>query len=266
MDVDDWGVLYGLALGDGHISSRERWKKDKHGFPRYRYEAVELVIGHGPKQHEYIQHKANLIARVLGGSPPRVSEVTSNNKLVGKTYPGFRLAKTSPVFREMHGIIYTKQSGVWVKRFTPQLLDRLTAHSLGLWFMDDGSMRGNKNKNGEVTSLFAEITTQIAQREEAELVADWFARRWGIATELRTNKAKFDIGFGTQACVDLDAVIAPFVIPCMSYKLKWRRELVLRHSIRHPHHHVILPSSGDDVAPVEKPKAVRPIQLSLGLD
>ena len=49
MNIKDRAILYGLAIGDGHISYRTRLKDGK-----YKYEQAELIVGHGEQQKGYI--------------------------------------------------------------------------------------------------------------------------------------------------------------------------------------------------------------------
>ena len=164
MNKKDRAILYGLAIGDGHISYRTRYKDGK-----YKYEQAELIIGHSPRQEGYINHKADLLHSTLGGKRPKVSHTQHTLKTTGKTYPSRRIAKTHKYFRQMHKVLYSNNNK---KRITGQVLSYLDDHSLALWFMDDGSINHNKNKQGEVTSLNFSICTQVDE-EQADMDRDW---------------------------------------------------------------------------------------------
>ena len=156
MNRQDRATLYGLAIGDGHISYRTRLKDGK-----YRYEQAELIIGHGLQQTEYIEYKAELLHKIFGGNKPKVSTVFYVVK--DKKYEGRRVSKTNPYFRLMHGELYKEDKK---KKITRKVLDYMNEQSLALWFMDDGSISSNKNNKGDITSLSLRICTQFSEEEE----------------------------------------------------------------------------------------------------
>lgn len=225
MNKKDRAILYGLAIGDGHISYRTRYKNGK-----YRYEQADLIIGHGPKQKEYIEYKADLILSIFGGKRPKVSKTkhTLNN---GKTYTGWRIAKTNRYFRQMHGVLYRQDRS---KRITGQVLSYCDDKSLALWYMDDGSINQNKNKSGEITSLSFRICTQFTDEDEAKFVIEWLKDTFGIPAKYYLAKGKYDIGGGTQATLNLVSVIKDHVHKSMLYKIQPAFDFVFRKSAKHP--------------------------------
>jgi len=237
-------ILYGLALGDGHISYRTRYKDGK-----YRYEQAELIIGHGPKQKEYIEYKADLILNIFGGKRPKVSETKHTLKATGKTYKGFRIAKTNPYFRQMHKKLYRENK---TKSITGEVLSFCNAQTLALWYMDDGSILANKNKKGEVTSLNFRICTQFVDEDEAKEVVSWLNKTFGIKAKHFKSKGKFDIGGATEATLFLVSVVQDFIHPSMAYKILPAMRFVFRKSARHPNFRV----DDDIVQSLGKPEEV----------
>lgn len=234
MEKNQRAILYGLAIGDGHISYRKRLKDGK-----YPYEHAELIIGHGEKQKEYLEYKAQLLHSIFGGNKPKVAEVSHTLKATGKTYKGFRLAKTNPYFRQMHRVLYRENK---TKQITGQVLSYCDEVSLALWFMDDGSITANHNKSGEVTSLNFRICTQFLDKEEAGFVVDWLKNRFGIEAKTFLSKGKWDIGGATQATLTLVSVTQNHIHPSMLYKTLPAMKFVFRKSARHPNFTV-----GDDI-------------------
>ena len=219
-------ILYGLAIGDGHVKYRKRMKDGK-----YPYVEGTLVLGHSTKQREYLEHKTNLINSALGGKKLKIQQSFHTLKATGKTYEGCRAEKTNPYFRQMHKVLYSKDRK---KRITGQVLSYLDAHSLALWFMDDGSMMANKNKAGEVTSLSFRICTQVC-KEEAEWIVEWLNEKFGIpAKAFVTKSGTYDIGGATQASLSLVHLIEEYVIPSMYYKISPAMKFVFRKSAKHP--------------------------------
>jgi len=244
MDNKTRAILYGLAIGDGHISYRKRFKDGK-----YPYEHAELIIGHSPKQKDYIEHKADLIHKAFGGKRPKVSKTKHTLKATGKTYPSFRLVKTNPYFRQMHRVLYRENK---TKKITGQVLSYCNAHSLALWFMDDGSMISNQNKNGETTSLSFRICTQFIDEDEAKFVVEWLKSTFGIEAKYFLSKGKYDIGGATQASLSLVSAIQDYILPSMFYKIAPAMKFVFRKSAKHPNFRV----DDDIVQSLGKPKEV----------
>jgi len=225
MNKKDRAILYGLAIGDGHISYRTRLKDGK-----YRYEQAEPIVGHGPKQKDSIEYKADLILSIFGGKRPKVAK-TSHTLKNGKTYQGFRIAKTSKYFRQMHRVLYGESRS---KTLTGQVLSYWDEVSLALWYMDDGSILSNKNKNGEITSLSFRICTQFVDEDEAKFVVEWFKEKFGIEAKYFTSKGKYDIGGATQATLTLVSVVKNHIHKSMLYKIQPAFDFVFRKSAKHP--------------------------------
>lgn len=217
-------ILYGLAIGDGHISYRKRFRD---GSP---YVSAELIVGHSPRQEGYINHKADLIHQILGGKRPKVSQTKHTLKATGKTYPSRRIAKTHKYFRQMHRVLYSENNK---KRITGQVLSYLNDHSLALWFMDDGHINSNKNKQGKVSSLNFSICTQVCE-EQADWIVDWLKNKFGIEAKKYKTKGGYDIGGGTQATLSLVNVIQDYVTPDLMYKLVPAMKFVFCKSAKHP--------------------------------
>jgi hypothetical protein len=226
MDSKQRAILYGLAIGDGHISYRTRLKDNK-----YAYEQAELIVGHGEKQKLYLEYKASLLHSIFGGKMPTVSQTSHTLKATGKTYVGYRIAKTNPYFRQMHRVLYNQDKR---KRITGQVLSYCNEQSLALWYMDDGSIHPNRNKNGEVTSLSFRLCTQFVDKDEAMFVVEWLKDKYGIETKAFLAKGKWDISGATQATLTLVSVIQDYIHPSMLYKILPAMKFVFRKSAKHP--------------------------------
>jgi hypothetical protein len=224
MNKKDRAVLYGLAVGDGHISYRKRLKDGK-----YPYTSASIVLGHSPKQEDYLTHKVELLHSILGGKKPSVQK-TNHTLSNGETYPGRRVEKGNTYFKQMHRVLYPTDNK---KCITGQVLSYMDAHSLALWYMDDGSILQNKNKQGEVTSLSFRICTQVSE-EEAGWIVDWLKNQFGVEAKSFVSKGKYDIGGATQATLALVNTIADYVVPCMLYKVSPAFKFVFRKSAKHP--------------------------------
>jgi hypothetical protein len=244
MNKEQRAILYGLAIGDGHISYRKRLKSGK-----YPYESAELIIGHGPKQRDYLDYKSDLLHSIFGGNKPKISQVSHTLKSNGKTYTGYRVAKTNPYFRQMHRVLYREDRK---KQITGQVLSYCNAQTLALWFMDDGSMIANTNKAGVITSLSFRICTQLLDKDEADFVVEWLKSSFGVEAKVFNSKGKWDIGGATQATLTLTSVIQNFMHPTMLYKIQPAMKFVFCKSAKHPNFRV----DDDIVQSLGKPKVV----------
>lgn len=224
MNKIDRAILYGLAIGDGHISYRTRLKDDK-----YEYEQAELIIGHSIKQEEYIKYKAKLIHSIFGGKENKVSIVF--HTVNGNKYEGRRVSKTNKYFRLMHRVLYSQNNK---KLITSKVLSYLNEQSIALWFMDDGSISFNKNKQGEITSLSFSICTQVCE-EEAKLIVSWFKEKYDLDLKYFKSKNYYDIGGNTNTTVKFIDLIFDYLHTSMLYKIKPLAKFTIRKSAKHPY-------------------------------
>lgn len=222
MNKRDRGILYGLALGDGclHISKDQSPK------------TARLVIGHGPKQLEYLEEKKRLLHSTLGGKPPSLYTYRSKNKKTGKVYTNHQLYKNHKYFRQMHRVLYSTGK----KKITEKVLGYLTDYSLALLFMDDGSGKVLKNKVGIPTSATTRIATYCTE-EEALLWRKWFEDKYSISPKFDVDKRSLPLGyslrFNTTASKELVSIIAPYIVPCLKYKIQ-HIDKYMPKSARHP--------------------------------
>lgn len=95
-------------------------------------------------------------------------------------------------------------------------LRELDALGLAVWYMDDGSV----NKNS------ARIATSGFSVEENYLISDYFEGQWGIKAKVqfsvnhRTNHTYPYLEFNKQEAEELLSIVHPYIIPCMSRKVK----------------------------------------------
>ena len=226
MNKDDRAILYGMAIGDGSISNRLRFKDGK-----YPYVQATLSIAHGPKQREYLLHKKGLLESILGGKKLAVTKLT--HKLKDKKYNTFRWSKTNKYFRQMHRVLYSRDGKKYI---TDKVLSYLDEHSLALWFLDDGTIRHNKNRQGEITSLGFELCTQCSE-EEALKIVEWL-KSFSIDSRVYVMKGKYNVRGATQATLMLCSIIEPYVPSSMLYKISPSFRFVYRKSARHPNFNI----------------------------
>src|SRR5882672_9532299 len=183
MNRRDRGILYGMAIGDGCVICKKRLKDGK-----YPYIQSEIRIGHSIKQIEYIAHKAKLLHQIFGGNLPSITKFEHFLPSIGKSYQQCRIVKSNNYFRQMHSDIYPYGK----KEYTVSNLSKLTDEGIAIWYMDDGSIGRNYNKDNFVTSVSTRIHI-CCSYEEAILIQKFFKEQYGIDARVMKEKQFFSI-------------------------------------------------------------------------
>ena len=185
-------VLGGL-MGDGSISPKGDHSSGPGMKSRFRF-------GHGPKEDEYAQWKASLLA----GVPVSVSPHSKGGLMV-ETTP---LAELD-VLRDA---VYVGKK----KLFSWDYIKELTPFALAIWYMDDGSFAVRRNDGSAGRS---DICVQAMDGGTQSRLVQHLNDSFGLSCKLIDRAGKAVIIFdrdGTEALHDL---IASYVPPSMEYKL-----------------------------------------------
>ena len=207
MDKRKRGILYGCAIGDGGIYLDKSQSAD----------TARLIIGHGPKQLDYLEYKRKLLHSVLGGKEPSLYTYKSENKKTGKVYTNHQLYKNHKYFRQMHRVLYPE--GVF--RYSEQMLSYLTDHSLALWYMDDGSGTVCRNsKTGKPSGCMTRLSTYCSL-EEAQLLREWFKDKYNISAKFDIDRRndKYSLRFNTKDSREFVSVVSPYMFQPLKYKV-----------------------------------------------
>lgn len=200
------GILYGLALGDGGIYLDKSQAEN----------TARLIIGHGPKQFEYLQDKAKLLNSVIGGKFPSIYTYKSFNKKQQKEYTNHQLYLNHKYFRQMHRVLYPNGR----KEYTKKLLSYLTDYSLAIWYMDDGCGSIVKNKGKIISGCMTRLSTYCSE-EEALLLRDWFNNKYNIIPKFDIDKrnSKYSLRFNTKESKTFVSIVSPYIFQSMKYKI-----------------------------------------------
>jgi len=175
-------VILGSILGDGSLRIR---KGGNRGC---------LRVGHGPKQKEYNEYKATLFGRTVGRG------VTSNEFST----------LSSLEFREYMEI--SKSKGLL---HVPQkFVDRLTLRSLAIWYMDDGTYSGSHDQWGWGKPS---ISTKTLDADSLGRIAVKLVALGAGAASIKVGRG---LTWGGRNAWRFMTAIAPFIPPCMQYKIK----------------------------------------------
>jgi recombination protein RecA len=194
-----WEVILGGLMGDGALSST-----GSGCGARYRF-------GHGPKQVDYADWKASLLANLA------TSRSTRGDGAV--FYDFHPLAELAELRRAMY--VGGK------KILSEDYLKQLTPLSLAIWYMDDGCYteraKGLQDRTRDGSGRI-EICVEALEPTSRQRLRNHLSDTWGISARLRLAGAaqKAVLIFPKAETAKFHALIAPFVHPSMEYKLQQR--------------------------------------------
>lgn len=204
-------ILYGLCLGDGHVSNRIRFKDGK-----YRYESASLMIGHSFKQYEYLKWKRDKVFSLLGGKKNKIA--VFDHLVKGKFYKSCRFQRTHKYFRIIHKELYRGKR----KYLSKNILNKLSPEALAIFYMDDGSMRANKNKEGNISSVSTEIALYVTE-EECDNFINYIRDTYNITFKKAFDKRFPEIGYfvrlNTKESRKFISLIRKYMHESMLYKI-----------------------------------------------
>jgi len=205
-----WSAIVGMYLGDGHL----------------RPDGC-LVVGHGDKQHAYVEHLAEKFNQVQ-------FESTVVHNFGGSTRDNTRVYDVSKVtisLKERSSIWHNLVENVgdmsmeamkkvnWKKCVTPWVISQLNPVALAYWYMDDGSTHHSpENSDKPVTEVT--LHTENFSIGEVKMLQDYLLTL-GVNTAFRRRKLS-DYGYLYITAASRDTfftLVAPHVIPSMRYKL-----------------------------------------------
>ncbi len=192
-------VVLGSLMGDGCLSPPVRQDS----------ESARLRIGHGAQQSAYLDWKVSLLENIPHSR-------TLNSK-------GAVFADFSPL-AELHELRSTVYLGDGKKFLSEEYLKGLTPLSLAIWYMDDGSFSLRSKGLQQRTqggSGRIEICVEAMSEGSQVRLRDYLHDTHGLDVRLRKAgaAAKAVLVFSTAATAKFQELVAPYIAPCMEYKL-----------------------------------------------
>lgn len=179
-----------MVLGDGHV----------------RYGQPELSIKHGEAQKEYVEWKAAILAKAV--------QRPVNVRRVENGYIGYTLSVSHRFFNVLRNACYAEDR---TPIFQRKILNKLTPKALAIWYMDDGSLYAKK-RNGKIHAYELCIST-CCNEENAQNIVDYFAQVWSVNFTIKRNKGLCSIRCGTAEAKKFIAIVEPFIVDCLLYKV-----------------------------------------------
>ncbi|BBX74183.1 recombinase RecA [Mycobacterium shinjukuense] len=194
-----WEVVLGSLMGDGCLSPPVRQDS----------ESARLRIGHGAQQSAYLDWKVSLLENI-----PHSRTVNSK----GAVFVDF-----SPL-AELHELRSAVYLGDGKKFLSEEYLKGLTPLSLAIWYMDDGSFslrsKGLQQRTQGGSGRIEICVEAMSEGSQARL-RDYLHDTYGLDVRLRKAgaAAKAVLVFSTAATAKFQELVAPYIAPCMEYKL-----------------------------------------------
>ena len=184
-------VLIGLLLGDGCLETRN----DR----TYR-----LKIEQSKAHRAYVDHLYHLFQSwVL--TPPRIRQVISRGH--ASENMSFQTVSHSALRFYAHQFYRDGRKQV------PKLIHRwLTPRALSYWFMDEGSIKSRESK-GII------LNTQAFPLADIERLIKCLQTKYELQAKTRKQRDECQIYISGSSYEKFSALVAPYVIPEMQYKL-----------------------------------------------
>ncbi|MGZ8651004.1 MAG: recombinase RecA [Actinomycetota bacterium] len=189
-----WEVVLGGLLGDGALSC----SKSGH--------AARFRIGQGSKQAEYADWKASLFTNI---------GTSRSTNAKGAVFHDLRPLVELAELREAVYIGGKKVLG-------EDYLKGLSALSLAIWYMDDGTFavraKGLQARTRDGSGR-SEICIEALERTSRERLVRYLGDTWRLFPKLIDRGGKAVLSFPKDETAKLHAVVAAYVHPSMQYKL-----------------------------------------------
>lgn len=175
-------LLVAMFLGDGAVNKRTK---------------TQLTFAHSDSQLGYLQYKHRLLS-TLGVSP--IKQVISSG------YTSYRFH-----VRALRALL-----PLWEKSIV-DIVSMLDTFGLACWFMDDGYMRCREDQNRQPR---AELAVTRLSPTEVDQIIQIIRSKWQLNPYRYDSPQGPRIMFNVQETAKLSRLIAPYVPPCMRYKLR----------------------------------------------
>ena len=198
LSEQQWQMVLGGLMGDAHIAPNRRERS-----------GVRLRMGHGARQEDYLRWKVSMLDNI-GHS------ITNNAK--GAVFADFR---PLPELAELREVVYF---GDGKKHLTYDYLKALTPLALAVWFMDDGSF-AQRSKGLQARTVGGsgrvEFGVQAMSPGSRDRLVDYLRDEYGVASSWKPRGAAQQavLQMTTHGSATFLEVVAPYVHPCMDYKL-----------------------------------------------
>lgn len=189
------GILVGMLLGDAYI--------EKNG---------QFSIGHSIKQKDYLLYKQERLKKFFKTSYTERNCGPNNEYL-----ECFIRSGTSKYFKLMRRLWYKPQ-----KRILKKMIYKISPEGLAYWYLDDGSLVFQRDKNGNIISRKGYLNTQGFTYDENLLLSEMLKEKFNIETKIHKDKKYFRLYLNSSELKKLFFIISDYIPSSMYYKLCFR--------------------------------------------
>lgn len=196
--VEQKSLILGTLLGDGCLEKR-------HANPRLR-------IDHAVAQKDYVFWKYKIL-KASASQPPNALYDRDNR--TGEVFCRWYFAtRAIPELNEYYYLFYPDSKKVIKREIAHYFREPL---SLAVWLMDDGYKRNDCDA--------LRLSTDCFSREEQEILQDCLFNNFGVYSTLHRKGAAWNIYIPASEMNKVRAMLDPYIIPTMRYKLPPRNDL-----------------------------------------
>jgi recombination protein RecA len=206
--------IIGMCLGDSNM----RLGKNAVNY--------NLICTHNPNQYDYMIWKMDILKENLEKNY-WVNKI--NTKFSGKGINDGNKNKTYEMYKAVFGThtlitsIY-KRMYIENKKYVPEeILNNLTPIGLAIWYMDDGNLAYQKDRNYPNIIAGRNVTLHIQgfNNESQINIVNYFKDTWNIETRLHKARDKYKLWMNTKNSIEFLKIVAPYVnlVECMKYKI-----------------------------------------------
>lgn len=192
---EDMGVLIGTLCGDCGRKQLRLYcgqsvkQKDWFNFKKKRF---EKIFNQSFKEYKYDYPKYNT----------SVYQFTTN---------------TNDLTKYLINLFYPNDK----KIISKEALEQLTLEGIAWWYMDDGSM-SIKKIDGKPRGAEITLNTYLTA-EENQIIIDFFQNQYNITWKLNKSKGKYRLRMGKKEGKKFFALIEPYIIDSMKYKIDFNK-------------------------------------------
>ena len=205
-------VIIGSLLGDARLECRSIGVRAPI--------TARLRVHHGFKQKDYVLWKHEILKDLVAKGPREIS--WDNPKRGLHEVSWYFHTKSLKELGILHSLFYRNGT----KIFPEEIFELLNPKVLAVWFMDDGSNNG--------TGLT--INTHSFEKDVQEKILKVLLEKYSVKATLVRDRSKWKIAIGNQSMNKFLSLLAPHIIPSMSYKIANPRNDLSRKAGQSPLH------------------------------
>jgi len=188
-------VIIGSLLGDARLERRSIGLRNPI--------TARLRVHQGERQKDYVFWKYGMLQDLVSKGPREISWTNPKRDLHEVSW--YFHTRSLETFGLLHACFY--KNGV--KILPEGIFDLFTPQMMAVWFMDDGS---------NTVQSFT-LSTHSFQEPEQHMIARFLKEAYGISATIIKDRTKQKISIGRRDHEAFKAIIEPYLIPSMNYKI-----------------------------------------------